>query len=56
MGSKTPFFLLSCKNKLKSIAKVCNESTEKQENMASYTFFFINNQKFKQSPWKSLIC
>ena len=21
-----------------------------------YTFFFINNQKFKQSPRKSLIC
>ena len=21
-----------------------------------YTFFLINNQKFKQSPWKSLIC
>ena len=31
-------------------------SASKECDVCYYTFFFINNQKFKQSSQKSLIC
>ena len=38
----------------KSISFAKNKNADTGE--TDYTFFFINNQKFKQSPRKSLIC